>query len=180
MLGQSPDAEAMKQDIDDMERMLNAYLDFVRGEGGEAASRTDLKDMLERLVTAARRSGSKIELSLSGDLSISLRTLAFERCLNNVIGNARKFAQSIRVAGLREDGEHILIIVDDDGPGIPDDHLEEVFKPFVRVEKSRNKATGGVGLGLTITQDIVHSHGGQIWLGKSPLGGLRVSIRLPV
>jgi len=180
MMGQSPDAEAMKQDIDDMERMLKAYLDFVRGEGGETTVRTDLKEVIERIAANVRRSGGIMEVSYSGDLLMSLRPMAFERCLNNLIGNARKYATKIWVGVLREDGEHILIVVDDDGPGIPEDQYDEVFKPFVRVEKSRNQATGGVGLGLSIAQDIVHSHGGQIWLGKSPQGGLRVSIRLPV
>lgn len=180
MMPQSPDTEAMKRDIDDMERMLNAYLDFVRGEGGEASVRVDLKDMLERLVGDARRMGTEIALSISGDLNISLRAMAFERCLSNIIGNARKYAKNIWLGALREDGEHIVIVVDDDGPGIPEDQFEDVFKPFVRVEKSRNAATGGVGLGLSIAQDIVHSHGGEIWLEKSPRGGLRVCIRLPV
>ncbi|MBI2233684.1 MAG: HAMP domain-containing protein [Micavibrio aeruginosavorus] len=180
MMPQSPDTEAMKRDIDDMERMLNAYLDFVRGEGGEASVRVDLKDMLERLVADSRRMGTEIALSISGDLNISLRAMAFERCLANIIGNARKYAKNIWLGALREDGEHIVIVVDDDGPGIPEDQFEDVFKPFVRVEKSRNAATGGVGLGLSIAQDIVHSHGGEIWLEKSPRGGLRVCIRLPV
>lgn len=180
MMPQSPDTEAMKRDIDDMERMLNAYLDFVRGEGGEASVRVDLKDMLERLVGDARRMGTDIALSISGDLNISLRAMAFERCLANIIGNARKYAKNIWVGALREDGEHIVVVVDDDGPGIPEDQFEDVFKPFVRVEKSRNAATGGVGLGLSIAQDIVHSHGGEIWLEKSPRGGLRACIRLPV
>ncbi len=180
MMPQTTDTLAMKQDIDDMERMLNAYLDFVRGEGGEAASRVDLREMIERLAANIRRSGGAVEVSYSGDLSISLRPMAFERCLNNVIGNARKYAGNIWVGALREDGGHILIVVDDDGPGIPEDQFEDVFKPFVRGEKSRNQATGGVGLGLTIVQDIVHSHGGQIWLEKSPRGGLRVNIRVPI
>ena len=180
MMPQSPDTEAMKRDIDDMERMLNAYLDFVRGEGGEASVRVDLKDMLERLVGDARRMGTEIALSISGDLNISLRAMAFERCLSNIIGNARKYAKNIWLGALREDGEHIVIVVDDDGPGIPEDQFEDVFKPFVRVEKSRNAATGGVGLGLSIAQDIVHSHGGEIWLEKSPRGGQRGCIRVPV
>ncbi len=180
MMGPGPDTDAMKQDIDDMERMLKAYLDFVRGEGGETAVRTDLKDVVERIAANVRRSGGVMDVSCSGDLLMSLRPMAFERCLNNLVGNARKYAKNIKVGVLREDGEHILIVVDDDGPGIPKDQHEDVFKPFFRVEKSRNPATGGVGLGLSIAQDIVHSHGGQIWLDESPQGGLRVGIRLPV
>lgn len=180
MLGQTPDTEAMKSDIEDMERMLNAYLDFVRGEGGEAAMRVDLKELLDRIVQTARRSGMAIELETEGDLSLSIRALAFERCLNNLVGNARKFAKTAWVKAVRQDQDNIMISIDDDGPGIPEDQMEEVFKPFVRVEKSRNKATGGVGLGLSIAQDIVHSHGGKIWLEISARGGLRVLILLPV
>jgi two-component system osmolarity sensor histidine kinase EnvZ len=180
MMGSTPDTVAMRHDIDDMERMLNAYLDFVRGEGGEASSRVDLKDMLDRVVQLTRRSGSTIEFESEGDLSIMLRPMAFERCLNNVIGNARKYARSIWVQAKRVDEETISITVDDNGPGIPEDQIEDVFRPFVRVEKSRNAATGGVGLGLTITQDIIHSHGGEVILSKSPHGGLRVTITMPV
>lgn len=181
MLDHTPDTAAMKSDINDMERMLNAYLDFVRGEGGEASTRTDLREMLDRIVQAARRSGAAIDLQADGDLSVSIRALAFERCINNIVGNARKFADVIHVVARRDmNDDTILMTFDDNGPGIPADQFDEVFKPFVRVEKSRNASTGGVGLGLSIAQDIVHSHGGQIWLEQSPQGGLRVNIRLPV
>lgn len=181
MLDHTPDTAAMKSDINDMERMLNAYLDFVRGEGGEASTRTDLREILDRIVQTARRSGADIDLQIDGDLSVSIRALAFERCINNIVGNARKFASIIHVAARRDmTDDTILMTVDDNGPGIPADQFDEVFKPFVRVEKSRNASTGGVGLGLSIAQDIVHSHGGQIWLEQSAYGGLRVNIRLPV
>ena len=184
MLGNTPDSEAMKQDIGDMERMLNAYLDFVRGEGGEASLRIDLKEMLNRVVQATRRTGCTVELEADeGDLLISLRAMAFERCLNNIVGNARKYARSIWIKAERraQDMQDVIVItVDDNGPGIPEEQLQEVFKPFVRLEKSRNAATGGVGLGLSIAQDIVHSHGGEIVLSKSPHGGLRVTLSMPV
>lgn len=180
MLGHTPDTEAMKQDIGDMERMLNAYLDFVRGEGGEASIHVDLKEMLTRVVQATRRTGCVIELEVEGDLAISLRAMAFERCLNNIIGNARKFAPSIWVRAERRSLDLIVVTIDDNGPGIPEEQLGEVFKPFVRLEKSRNASTGGVGLGLSIAQDIVHSHGGEITLSKSPHGGLRVTLAMPV
>lgn len=181
MMGNTPDTEAMKGDIDEMERMLNAYLDFVRGEGGEQSSRTDLAEMLGRIVQTSKRSGVDIDFAAEGDLSLMLRPMAFERCLNNIVGNARKYAKKISVRAVRSDEEHIIITVEDNGPGIPEDQLSEVFKPFVRVEKSRNASTGGVGLGLSIAQDIVHSHGGEITLSRSlDLGGLRVEIVIPV
>lgn len=179
MLPASPDVEALKSDIADMERMLNAYLDFVRGEGGEQAVRADLREMLDRVVSGVRRHGTDITLAAEGELSMPLRPVAFERCLNNIVNNARKYAEHIVVTAERNE-DVIQIVIDDDGPGIPVDKYEDVFKPFYRVEESRNQATGGVGLGLPIAQDIVHSHGGEIILDQSPLGGLRVIIRLPV
>ena len=175
----TPDADAMKGDIDDMQRMLNGYLDFVRGEGGEASVRTDLRDVLERVVQAQRRSGATVEIEMSGDLSVTMRALSFERCMNNVIGNARKYAPASWVRAERL-GDNIVVTVDDNGPGIPAEMMEDVFKPFVRVDPSRNTNTGGVGLGLSIAQDIVHSHGGEIQLAQSSQGGLQVTITLPV
>ncbi len=142
MLDDSPDIEALKGDIVDMERMIDAYLDFARDESGEASSRTDLKEMLDRVAAGARRQGAKIELDTPGDLSLQLRPVAFERCLNNIVSNARKYAEHIWVGAARED-RRIVIAVDDDGPGIAADMYEEVFKPFVRGEPSRNPATGG-------------------------------------
>ena len=181
MMGNTPDTEAMKRDIDEMERMLNAYLDFVRGEGGEQASRIDLSETLGRITQTSKRSGVDVDLDIEGDVSLVVRPMAFERCLNNIVGNARKYAEKIFIHAVRSHPDHITITIDDNGPGIPDDQLGEVFKPFVRVEKSRNAATGGVGLGLSIVQDIVHSHGGEITLSRSPtLGGLRVTIVIPV
>lgn len=179
MLPPGPDVEALKEDINDMERMLNAYLDFVRGEGGEQAVRTNLGDILERIVAATRRQGADIEYAGTGDLSMLLRPVAFERALANLIGNAHKYAGKVRVAAALQDSV-IQIQIDDNGPGIPPEKYEDVFKPFYRIEGSRNPATGGVGLGLPIAQDIVHSHGGEIVLDQSPLGGVRVTIRVPV
>lgn len=179
MMGDSPDIDALKSDIADMERMIDAYLDFARGQGGEQAVRTDLREMLEGLALKARRQGTDVDLVMEGDLSIQLRPIAFGRCLANIVGNARKYAPHVWI-GARRSESGISVVIDDDGPGIPEDQYEEVFKPFVRGEPSRNPATGGVGLGLPIAQDIVHGHGGRIALARSPHGGLRVVIELPV
>ncbi len=180
MLGNSPDIDALKSDISDMERMIDAYLDFARGEGGEQATRTDLRGLLEHIVNGTRRQDVAIELETDGDLSLQLRPIAFERCMANIIGNARKYGGSIWVSALRSE-DVVEIYVEDNGPGIPDDKKEDVFRPFFRMDESRNPATGGVGLGLPIAQDIVHSHGGEIRLDESSrYGGLRVVIRLPV
>jgi two-component system osmolarity sensor histidine kinase EnvZ len=179
MLPPGADVEALKGDIGDMELMLNSYLDFVRGEGGEQAVRTDLREILDRVAVGMKRQGAQMTMEATGDLSMPLRPVAFERCLNNIVNNARKYAQHIAMVAERND-DVIQIQIDDDGPGIPADKYEDVFKPFFRMEGSRNPATGGVGLGLPIAQDIVHSHGGEITLEQSPMGGLRVTIRVPV
>lgn len=181
MLGDSADVEALKSDIADMERMINAYLDFARGEGGEQAARTDLRGILERIVGGIRRQGGKIELETEGELVMQLRPVAFERCLNNLIVNARKYGGDIWIAAKRGK-ERVEIFIDDNGPGIPEDKFEDVFRPFYRLDESRNPATGGVGLGLglPIAQDVINGHGGEITLMKSPRGGLRVAITIPV
>lgn len=180
MMPPSGDTEALKQDIVDMEHMINAYLDFAKGESGEQPVRTDLRQVLDRVVMGARRQGGDITLDMARDISLQLRPVAFERCLTNVVNNARKYAKNIWIeARLMDDGEHVEVIVDDNGPGIPEDQLEDVFKPFVRVDTSRNMATGGVGLGLPIAREVVHAHGGRIWLEKSPKGGVRAIIQLP-
>lgn len=179
MLPAGPDVEALKLDIADMERMLNAYLDFVRGEGGEQAVRTDLRAILDRIVAGMRREGARITLEAEGDLSMKLRPVAFERALMNLINNARKYGTQVMVRAHRAD-DLITVVIADDGPGIDPAHYEDVFKPFYRIEGSRNLSTGGVGLGLPIAQDIVHSHGGEIGLGRAPQGGLMVTVTVPV
>lgn len=180
MLPEGPDTEALKGDIADMERMINAYLDFAKGEDGEQPQRADLRAVLDRIVAGMKRQGADIRLDMKDDISLMLRPVAFERGLTNIVANARKYAPRTWVsARLMDDGTHVEILVDDDGPGIPDDQREEVFKPFVRVDASRNAATGGVGLGLPIAREMVHAHGGKIWLEKSPQGGVRAVIQLP-
>lgn len=180
MLPEGPDAVALKGDIADMERMINAYLDFAKGEDGEQPQRTDLRVIIDRVVAGMKRQGADIQLQMDGDISLMLRPLAFERGLTNIVTNAKKYAPHIWVSvRLLDDGAHVEILVDDDGPGIPDDQREEVFKPFVRVDASRNAATGGVGLGLPIAREMVHAHGGKIWLEQSPQGGVRAVIHLP-
>lgn len=180
MLPEGPDAEALKQDIVDMELMINAYLDFAKGESGEQPVRTDLRQMLERVAAGMKRQGADVQLEMERELSLQLRPVAFERGLTNIVTNARKYAPHIWISARHiDDGAHVEILVDDDGPGIPEALREEVFKPFMRVDPSRNAATGGVGLGLPIAREVVHAHGGQIWLEESPRGGVRAVIHLP-
>jgi two-component system osmolarity sensor histidine kinase EnvZ len=179
MMPPSADVDALKEDMNDMERMLNAYLDFVRGEGGEQSQTTNIHDTLQRIVNAAKRTGALIRTSFDGNIEIAVKPVAFERALANIINNAHAYAKNIEVS-TKLTNDYLEVIVDDDGPGISPEKRLDVFKPFYRVESSRNKATGGVGLGLAISQDIVLGHGGAIHLEDSPLGGLRVRVSVPL
>ena len=179
MLDDHQGAEELKSDIAEMEHMLDGYLAFARGEGTEEPEPTDLTALLNDTVAQARRKGGVIDLHTEGKLTVLLRPKAFKRCLTNLIDNALQFAEHVSVrAGER--GDAMEIAIDDDGPGIPEDLREEVFKPFYRIEGSRNPGTGGVGLGLTIARDVIRGHGGEIRLGDSPNGGLRVRLRVPI
>lgn len=179
MMGNGPDVEALADDIRTMERMIGGYLDFVRGEGDEAAEETDLSALAEKIVQDARRAGAPVAARIERGIILPLRPLAIERCLSNLLGNARRYARSIVQLEISRSADGIQILVDDDGPGIPPERYEDVFKPFYRVDSSRNIDTGGVGLGLPIAREVAHAHGGRITLHKSPLGGLRVQVELP-
>lgn len=174
-----PENDNLRQDLEEMERMLEGYLTFARGEGNEATERVDMKAILERIVGNARRQGFAVEAGYEGQLMLRARPMAIERALGNLVTNACKYAKHVWVSA-HEQPEAVEVFIDDDGPGIPKDQRDEVFRPFYRLEKSRNPKTGGVGLGLSIAQDIVHSHGGEIFLEESNRGGLRAVVRLPL
>ncbi len=178
MLGDEAAIE-LKSDVVEMEHMLDGYLAFARGEGSELPVSTNISKLLEEVVQQARRKGGLIDLHTEGNFDVPLSPSAFRRCITNVLENAMGYGKNITVrAGLRNDG--VEVIIDDDGPGIPENEREEVFKPFYRMEESRNPGTGGVGLGLSIARDVVRSLGGEILLEKSSLGGLRARICLPL
>jgi two-component system osmolarity sensor histidine kinase EnvZ len=179
LLGDSPDIAELKADVAEMERMIEGYLAFARGEGSEVPEPTDLAALIDDVCQAARRQGAVIDLAIDGDLILPLRPQAIRRCVTNLISNARRYGGYIAVAAGRR-GRMVEVTIDDDGPGIPAERREEVFKPFYRLEASRNQATGGTGLGMTIARDIARHHGGDVTLDTSPLGGLRCVIRLPM
>ncbi|MBI3708386.1 MAG: HAMP domain-containing protein [Proteobacteria bacterium] len=179
LLGDGPSVAGLKSDVADMERMVESYLAFVRGEGEEQAEPTDLGGLLTEITDAACRAGNSVTLATDGDLSIPLRPQAMKRSLNNLVANATRHAAQVSVHAARR-GRRIDITIDDDGPGIPPESREEVFRPFFRLDPARSTATGGVGLGLTIARDVVRSHGGDIQLAESPMGGLRAHIQIPV
>lgn len=179
MSGSGEDAQALKDDIAEMERMLEGYLAFARGEGGETPEPTDLSKLLQEVAEQARRRDARIDLHTEGRIDVTIRPNGFRRCITNLIENAMRYAEHISIrAGVR--GEGVEIVIDDDGPGIPEEQRADVFRPFYRLEQSRNPGTGGVGLGLSIARDAIQGHGGEIRLEDSPMGGLRVWIRLPL
>jgi two-component system, OmpR family, osmolarity sensor histidine kinase EnvZ len=178
LLRQTPEVEDLKRDVDEMSRMLEGYLAFARGASGEQAVPTDLRQLLEEVQTDAERQGHVTELDIVGDPMIIVRPDAFRRLLFNLVGNAARHGDTIEISANHET-RWLVLHVDDDGPGIPADMREEVFKPFVRLDEARNQDEGGSGLGLAIARDVARSHGGDIVLGDSPLGGLRATVRLP-
>ena len=183
MMGGGDGVTELKSDVADMEHMLDEYLSFARGEGGEAATDTNLTEMLGEIAAQARRKGGAIDLHCEGEIVMRGKANALKRGLTNLVDNCVRHGDNISVrAGLRgEPGAHTVeIVIDDDGPGIPEDKRDEVFKPFIRLDTSRNPVTGGVGLGMTIARDVVRGHGGEIELQDAPGGGLRVKISLPV
>ena len=178
MLGDTPDIADMKNDITEMEQMIDGYLDFVRGEGGEQPVMSDLGVIFDRVFKSVDHRDVKVHAQLRDDLSATLRPRAFERALSNIVQNAAKYASDVWVSAEVTDDRKLAIFVDDNGPGIPEEQLEDVFKPFYRLDEART--TEGVGLGLPIAMDVVHAHGGKIWLEKSEQGGLAVRIRMPI
>ena len=182
MMPHDADAEAMAGDIADMERMLNEYLEFARGEGGDAAEPADLAVLAAEAVADAGRAHdaqARIALTVGEPLTVAIKRNALKRCLVNLIDNALKYGRRVQVA-LQRVGKHIELSVEDDGPGIAEDRREEAFRPFHRLDQGRNLQTGGVGLGLAIARDIARAHGGDVRLERSALGGLRATIRLPI
>ena len=181
MLPESKDNEEFLQDINEMEKMLDGYLAFVSGEGGERTSFVDMNEVVSSIINKYRRSSNAmISYSTNYDVSaVQGREQALRRAVTNIIENAFHYGKTIAVK-LESDEKRLELTVEDDGPGIPADKREDVFKAFYRVEGSRNKETGGVGLGLAIAKDVIVSHGGSIQLSDSDLGGLRVLISLPL
>jgi two-component system osmolarity sensor histidine kinase EnvZ len=179
LIGDSPEVDAMKKDIDEMALMLEAYLAFARGDSAEPSAPTDMAAFLEELKLDAERHGDKATVVFHGEPIVTVRPAAFKRCLANLVSNAARYASSISITGHR-DHRWLTVTIDDDGPGIPPGMREEVFKPFLRLDHARNQDEGGTGLGLAIARDIARSHGGDITLSESPLGGLRATVRIPV
>jgi two-component system osmolarity sensor histidine kinase EnvZ len=182
MMKRDGDVVALEGDIAEMERMLNEYLDFARGSGGETATETDLAVLAAEAAADSGRTAHAQNRILLTDLEpvmLSVRRNALKRCLTNLLENALKYGKRVEVR-LRPKGNRIELAVEDDGPGIEPERREEAFRPFHRLDEGRNLQSGGVGLGLAVARDIARSHGGDIRLEESRMGGLRAVIWLPV
>ncbi|MSO84568.1 MAG: HAMP domain-containing protein [Rhodospirillales bacterium] len=179
MLAPGEGIAELKADVVEMERMLEEYLAFARGEGTEAPASLDLGLILEDAVQGARREGRPVTVRTEGDLVIPVRPSAIRRAIANVMANALRHGRKVEAVARRAD-DWIEITIDDDGPGVPPESREDVFRPFYRLDPSRNPETGGVGLGLAIVRDILRGHGGDATLEGSHLGGVRARLRLPV
>ncbi len=179
VMGDSPDTEELRGDVDEMHRMLEGYLAFARGDAGEVAVPTDAQALLERVAADADAQDAEVAVEPFRGAPIAiLRPVAFRRCLTNLVLNACRHARRVAIAGVHEDG-WLTVTVDDDGPGIPADQREAVFKPFYRLDEARNLDQSGTGLGLPIARDIARGHGGDIAFADSELGGLRAVVRIP-
>ena len=177
-----PDAEAIGNDIDDMEEMIDAYLAFAAGEGEEQPQETDVSALLARLVEQAQKA-HKFDISFTPPSeplpAFPVRKNAIQRAFSNLISNAIRYSTKTEVS-VRVRNDEVIFSFDDNGAGIPAERRQDAIRPFIRLEESRNRRTGGAGLGLSITSDIVLNHGGELALGDSELGGLRVTIKLPI
>jgi two-component system osmolarity sensor histidine kinase EnvZ len=179
LLGDNPEAEAMRRDVDEMQRMLEAYLDFARGEVGEQPALVDIAEILDEFAANVERRGKRASASFAGPPIVQVRPDAFKRCIANLVANAMRFGSTVALSGTRE-ARWLMVQVDDDGPGIPEEKRDEVFRPFLRLDDARNQNESGSGLGLSIARDIAGVHGGEIVLSDSPLGGLRATVMIPM
>lgn len=182
LLGDGPEVAALRNDVNEMQRMLEDYLAFAKGDGGEEAEATSVGELLEEVNEDTLHYGTPIELRIrqpSSDLVLPLKRQAFKRAITNLVTNATRFGNYV-VIRAGADREWLRIDVDDDGPGIPPAERDNVFRPFYRLGNDRNQDSGNTGLGLAIARDIARSHGGDISLGESSMGGLRATVRVPL
>ncbi|HWA01663.1 MAG TPA: ATP-binding protein [Caulobacterales bacterium] len=179
LMAQSPEIEGAKRDLGEMEQTLDEYLAFARGEAGDEQAETiDLAALASEIAADVARAGEAVRVSAEGDVSAPGRAHALKRCLTNLIDNALAHGRNVEVQ-VRGEADAVLVSVDDDGPGIPEDQYEEAFRPFSRLDATRSRHQKGVGLGLAIARDVARAHGGDIALSRSGLGGLRATLRLP-
>ena len=178
LAGDNPDLHGLNDDVNDMQTMLEAYMAFARGEVEEDVGELKLSEIFAKLESDFALHGKKFSYSIEGDDDISVRPNAFMRLVTNLASNARRYANRLDIEA-KHNAKWLTVVFDDDGPGIPEKNREDVFKPFFRLDTARNLDASGTGLGLAIARDIARSHGGNVTLTDSPLGGLRATIRIP-
>jgi two-component system osmolarity sensor histidine kinase EnvZ len=181
MLGNIDGADELQSDVSEMEHMVEGYLAFARGEGGEPVRDANIAALASEIIEMETRAGGKVELRLPTEriISMPVRANALKRALTNLTTNARRYAENVWMT-VDGDDEHVDLIVEDDGPGIPESRRNDVFRPFVRLDSARSPQMGGTGLGLTIARSIAREHGGDLFLEDSAYGGLKATIRLPI
>ena len=171
------DKGGLKKDLVEMEQMVEEYLKYAKGEEKEKIQKINIISLINLI--KKRYSKKNIYFNNGKKINISVRLNSIKRCINNLLSNSLKFSKNIKIT-CNKKNNYVEIIIDDDGPGIPEKERKKVLQPFYRVEDSRNRDTGGIGLGITIAADIINNHGGNFFLDKSPLGGLRAKIYLPI
>ena len=182
LLGETPEAQSLRADVNEMQHMLEDYLAFTKGDGGEEARPANVRELLEEVQAEADVYGTPIEVKLRKkdyDVVVPLKRNAFKRAITNLVTNAVRYGDQVLIRAATE-GSWLRIEVDDNGPGIPQGERDNVFKPFYRIDHARNQDKSNTGLGLAIARDIAKSHGGDITLGESSLGGLRAIISVPL
>lgn len=182
LLGAGPVVTALKSDVNEMQHMLEDYLAFARGDGGEEAKPTNIRELLEEVHAEAEIYGIPIDLKLRrrrNELVLPLKRQAFKRAVVNLLSNAARFGDQVVIRAATERG-FLRVEIDDDGPGIAPEERENVFRPFYRLDHPSNQGAGNSGLGLAISRDIARSHGGDVTLGRSSMGGLRAIITVPL
>jgi two-component system osmolarity sensor histidine kinase EnvZ len=182
LLGDGPEIAALRNDVNEMQHMLEDYLAFAKGDGGEEAAPTRVEEVLIEVQEETEHFGTPVEVRMrhaKQDIVLPLKRQAFKRAVTNLVTNAARFGDNVVIRAAAEDS-WLRIEVDDDGPGIPPAERDNVFRPFYRLDHARNQDAGNSGLGLAIARDIARSHGGDIALGVSSMGGLRAIMRVPL
>lgn len=179
LMGASPESDELQQDITEMEKMVQEYLDFAKGKERTIDRNVGVADMLRSIAASYRNLNKKIDVTTQGGVTLHVNAHSLRRALTNIVDNALKYGNNVQL-GSSASQKYAYITVDDDGPGIPDKKKDAVFQPFFRLDSARNLDKGGTGLGLAIARDIVVSYGGDITLETSQMGGLRVTVKLPL
>ncbi|MBD5398104.1 hypothetical protein HDR60_01185 [bacterium] len=172
---------ALLNDIEDMEKMINSYLDYAKGNIPENSQKTNITNLIKNIVRKLNKGNYDIKVNAKANIFAVIRPSAFERAIANIITNAIRYSKKKIIIDIKQHGNKVSVLIEDNGNGIPKNRRDDMLKPFTRLENSRNTSTGGVGLGLSIVQEIIHQHGGEIFLlDGQKLGGLLVKIEIPL